>query len=125
MPRGFGIGSPDPIEWRTSFIKRRPTCQFHGKLKEDPSVRLSAGQAINLGGREEDLVLVSSTLSLTALHSLAPGLIYAPNFTARIKAMRTPLIGSACPLSDGVHQAPLLAPLTDVKMSLQTKKWPN
>lgn len=62
----------DPIEWRTSFIKRRrrrPTCQFHGKLKEDPSVRLSAGQAINLGGREEDLVLVSSTLSLTALHS--------------------------------------------------------
>ena len=61
----------DPIEWRTSFIKRRrrPTCQFHGELKEDPSVRLSAGQAINLGGREEDLVLVSSTLSLTALHS--------------------------------------------------------
>ena len=66
-------------------------------------------------------MLVSSTLSLTALHSLAPGLIYAPNFTARIKAMRTPLIGSACPLSDEVHQAPLLAPLTDVKMSLQTK----
>ena len=70
-------------------------------------------------------MLASSTLSLTARSPLAPGLIYAPNFTARIKAMRTPLIGSACPLSDGVHQAPLLAPLTDVKMSLQTKKWPN
>ena len=59
------------------------------------------------------------------LSATLPGLIYAPNFTARIKAMRTPLIGSACPLSDGVHQALLLAPLTDVKMSLQTKKWPN
>ena len=84
-----------------------PTCQFHGKLKECPPSRRSGSKEV---GRVS-LVLVSST------HSVAPGLIYAPNFTARIKAMGNPLIGSVrvrprVRLSTlGVHQVllPLVA----------------
>ena len=73
-------------------------------------------------------MLVSSTLSLDSLSlssPFAPGLIYAPNFTARMdrsdedSADWIHPIGLSALL--GVHQV-LLA---DVKMSLQTKMLPN